>query len=407
MQFTPNETEAKLIRIIQKYNRNEYALIRITPTMLKKSIIDASQTIKRLLKSDCNIDYDSIERGKKYLDKAILVTQYGIDEKRASFYHPKAKTHKTKGDPRFWIYRLNSYTESNTLFYFTSYQHTLVCVALTGYYDFEKNIISIFGDNHADIDLINELLSKVSHIRSEGWIESVAPNRLVGNTLKSAPKDAGDTFERKLNINPNSFKDADYEGEIELKTKRLSAKNNDTLFSKVPNWSLSNVKSSKEMILTYGYPSNKEKYSGYRDLYVTVKHKANNQGLYLVADDENSILTQFHKSDDIITNTAIWLYDDLKNTLYTKHKKTLWVNVDERIINNKIYFKYISAELTQKPIFTQFTSLINQSIVVYDWRGRVMADGTKYKDKGHAFRMHNRSRYLLFGESKVVDFDNY
>ena len=69
----------------------------------------------------------------------------------------------------------------------------------------------------------------------------------------------------ELGIPVNNLGSADYKGEIELKTKRSTSKTPDTLFSQVPDWDESPIKSVKEMILTYGYPSRHEKRKGYKE----------------------------------------------------------------------------------------------------------------------------------------------
>ena len=118
-----------------------------------------------------------------------------------------------------------------------------------------------------------KLYEQLLLIKNKGRILSVSP-------YKNSPKDVGDTLERELGILPNSKIVADYKGQIELKAKREGSGTKDSLFSMVPNWEKSYITSSNQMILTYGYPSNKEKYEGYYDLYVTVNNRPNNQGLY-------------------------------------------------------------------------------------------------------------------------------
>ena len=85
----------------------------------------------------------------------------------------------------------------------------------------------------------------------------------------------------------------------------------------------------------------------------------------MLANDDKEVLIQYYLNN---IETAYWRYENLKKSLFEKHPKTLWVIVEETIRNGKIYFKYTKAQLTQKPIFSQFTSLINQGIIVYDWR---------------------------------------
>lgn len=406
MIFYPSNNERDLIKLIQKYSRNEFHCLRLTETMTRKSTIDASIPIRKIFK-DADIDYNNMERGVKYYIETDVIYNNEVKKVKTSLYHPKAKSDKKNyGDPRFWLYGLSKYVESNESLYITTLNHQVVIIILNEFSCFEDILLSYFGDSNDSI-VLNRLLADVSKIRNRGWIESVNPRRRSGSSLKSAPKDAGETFEKLLGISPNSSKNADYFDEIELKCRRAKTKTNNTLFSKVPNWDDSVIRSSRDMILKYGYLANKEKYFGFKDLYVTVSNEPNNQGLYLVADDLREQIIQFHTDGNVACETCVWNYNDVKEAFYLKHKRTLWIDVEEAVIEGSIHFKYTKCELSQEPIFTQFTSLINEGIVKFDWRGRVRLNGKNYKDKGHAFRISAQKKHLLFGESVLIDFNGY
>lgn len=156
------------------------------------------------------------------------------------------------------------------------------------------------------------------------------------------------------------------------------------------------------MILTFGYAS--KKYPNFKDLYVTVHSKPNNQGLRLEVDEENGYLNQVttdSSGKDLLT--CIWPLDTVKSRLYSKHPETVWVVGTEVVINGEIHFIFNKVEYTRSPIFSSFLLLISQNRVTYDWRGRVKLDGTGYKDKGHCFRLNPKYRNLLFGEIQTID----
>ncbi|WP_028776105.1 MvaI/BcnI family restriction endonuclease [Shimazuella kribbensis] len=383
--FLPNTQEQNLIQIIQKYCRNEFTLIRMTETMLKKSIIDASEGLRVILKENDIIDYDTLTQGEKEYRQITIISPAMIEERQVSLYRPKTK----QGDPRFWIYSFKSIVNSGDLVYFTVYSNKLVAIPLLEHECFEESIRSFFGDY--DDTLVEELRKKISILKGIGWIESISPH-------KPNPKDAGLTLEKALGVKPNNLITADYMGKIELKTKRLKTKNMDTLFSKAPDWDISKITKAADMMLRYGYST--ARYPDFYDLYVTVKNTPNNQGLFLGVDEEKQLVHQKYLMNGQEEDTCNWRFSGLKERLLAKHPKTMWLLVDEEIIDGKIHFKYVSVQLTQSPIFNQFTSLIQQGIVTYDWRGRVKSDGTGYKDKGHCFRMKPRDRHLLFGEVK-------
>ncbi|OVE70003.1 hypothetical protein CCS79_03050 [Clostridium diolis] len=390
MLFIPQKNEMDLISIITKYNRNDYILLRFTPTMLKKSIIDASGNIRSLLKNNNLVDYDTLTPGqdKLVLDGFLITNE--VTEQQLSFYRPQTK----KGDPRFWIYNFRQVIRDSEMIYLTIFNNKICIVPLVES-QFNEEIIKDFFMSEEDNSDLNECLALLKDIMYKDII-SVSPS-------KSYAKDVGDTLEKCLKMKPNSDKHADFNNKIELKGKRKGKNSKDTLFSMVPDWDLSNIKSSPEMILTYGYESTKEKYSGFIDLFVTVSNKVNNQGLYLEVDDENEVLIQKHvEADGSVTDSCIWTFEELKERLNLKHPETLWVLADEKRINGEIYFNYEQIEHTKSPIFNSFLLLISQGIITFDWRGRVKANSTGYKDKGHCFRLKPKYRNLLFGELEEI-----
>ena len=200
MIFIPNNLEQNLINIIQKYCREEFALIRMTFTMLDKSTIDASGSIKTILEQKNIVNYSQLIRGEKYRTLALVLSQKGIKEETVSFYHPKAKPNNISGDPRFWVYGFKKLVQEEVLVYYTIYENRLIVIPLINHILFEQNLKKIFGDFYTE-PIIEELLSKFQLISQRGWIESVGfPTKDKNGNLKSAPKDAGETFERMFEI---------------------------------------------------------------------------------------------------------------------------------------------------------------------------------------------------------------
>lgn len=380
--FLPNQIESTIIDMIQMYTRNEFSLIRMTETMLKKSIIDASDMFNQMVRQENVVNYSEIKQGQKVFGKSYIITKDGVLQSKVSYYRPKTKN----GDPRFWPYGLTKFVKSKDLIYFFIINKELYIVPLNNNLNISY-IQELFPKESSNS--FSKLATKIQNI-SNKWIPSISP-------FKSNPKDVGDTFEHILGIPINNSRKADYLGEIELKTKRKKSKTLDTLFSKVPNWKISPVTSSTEMILKYGYQS--KKHLGFIDLYVTVSNIPNQQQLFLSTDEEMQHLLQEHVEDKIVCR---WTYDVLKLTLQEKHPKTIWVMADEKKVDGKIHFKYEKMMLTEKPIFSQFITLIGQGIITFDWRGKVLPNATKYRDHGHCFRIKPKFRYKLFGQTQEI-----
>lgn len=387
MELNVTKEEMKMITTAQSLIGEEYSLIRITKTMLKKSIIDAVGLTRHILKSNGLIDYSSMkqgESGKQYLKAIFLVEDK--ETLKVSCYRPKTK----QGDPRIWFYGLKSWVGVGQLLMLTVKDEQLYLIPIDSEMFSKKTIRAEFENSNL---VLNELLGLVKPIIKGKPILSCSPYSMN-------PKDVGDTFEAALGISANNSKLADFKDTIEIKTKQSNSNTKDTLFSQVPNWEISNTISAKDMILTYGYPSKKEKYAceDFIDLYVTVSNKPNQQGLFLKVDESRELIIQYAINDNRIIETAVWKFEDVEKRLYSKHPETLWVEANIEIIDGKFYFDYYDYSYTRKPVFSSFLLLIEQGIITYDWRGRVKSDGTKYKDKGHCFRLNPKKRDLLFSE---------
>lgn len=334
------------------------------------------------------IDYDDISQGEKVMKRAIVLSGGETVEEDVSYYRPKTKS----GDPRFWIYKLKRHVSANMLVYFTAFNGNLVAIPLTQTENFESTLEELFGSIDDGQNYVGALTELLQGINGQ-WIPSISPNAIK-------PRDVGETLEKALGLDINNLASADFHGEIEIKAKRANSKTKDTLFSKVPDWAISPIGSASDMIIRYGYlVSDGSKYDGYRSLFVTVSNVPNKQNLYMADDADNAHIVQIHSADGVVCR---WQYDTLKNTLYTKHPKTVWIVAKQKRIDGAWHFAYDidKIELTERPIFAQFVSLIGQGIITYDWRGRVMPDKTKYRDHGHCFRVVPSERHKLFGTSR-------
>lgn len=386
MIFLPNKVEQAKINELQKVYNKDYALVRLTSTMLEKSIIDGSFLIRDFLRKNEIVDFNRIEQGKKHklLKESFIIHKSQIFKVTSSFYRPKTK----KGDPRFWLYKLKRFVDSGTLIYLTPYKGHLMVIILDD--DFDIAIIKEVFASEA-IRLKEEILIKINEVRERGFVYSVSTKDKID------PRDVGDTFEREMEIEPNIKQTADYKGKIELKAKRKASKTKDSLFSQVPDWSASKIKSAAELILKYGYRHSKK--PEYLALYVTVSNVPNKQGFYLKVDEEKQQLLMCDRDGIAL---CVWQFKDIENKLLTKHPATLWILAEEEKIKGHWHFKYTDAILTRNPVFTAFLSLIEQGKITFDWRAKVKPNNTGYDDHGNGFRLNSKFRNELFAEEEII-----
>ncbi|NLQ94461.1 restriction endonuclease [Streptococcus mutans] len=408
MQFIPYDDELEVINSIHKYNTNDYTIIRLTQTMLNKSIIDANGFFRTLLLDNNILDFEHLTE-KVYL-KANLVLGDQRYEVKMSCY--KANT---RGDERFWIYDLKKFVKSsqinvNDLIYITvNSQNGNELTLFNVTHNIPKNstIIELFGQDKIE-DSLNRLIPQIKIIARQGYHSNSK------GTGKIAPKDAGDTLESLLGIKTNNSQEADFEGIIEIKSK--SSKTLDTLFTLRPNFEGTPVAEFEPndrsrvsaFARLYGYDS--DKHLRYKSLYITIGSKENpqnNQGFYLEVNDKDSVVELRKQENNKSILTAFWTFKALEEELHKKHPVTLWVKVESKMNGEVAQFKYVEAELTRSPQFMTFLSLIKSGAITYDWRGYTTPSG-KYagKNHGNAWRIKNKQRNLLFGSTEKIKLED-
>ena len=334
-------------------------LIEPTATALKKGIMDATGPVRRYLRNVNAHDYGLQGQGAKengvQIDSEIILSNESI-ETTTSLYRPKAKNNG--GDPRIWIYGLNSHTNANDIIGLIYQNKKIYSINLTQLpvqeliNSKESNPLKeiVFEIDAKENEISDELLALLIRIAKNGPIPSmVDADTSVGRTLETA-----------LGIDINSSKQPDYKG-IELKSFRSTRSNRKSLFAQVPDWDLSQFKTSKEILEAFGY----HRESDFK-LYCTVSAlKSNSQGLSLRLDHDINQLIE--SSDDVaISDFAVWRLEKLHERLLQKHKETFWVSAESLDIGGTEHFQYTLVEHTKKPIIAQFDLLIEQGIITLD-----------------------------------------
>lgn len=380
--------EQNKVKLLTK-NQVSLSLIEPTETGLKKSIMDATGSVRSYLKSENIHDYELQKQGteSKVMIQAVIHTGFKTIKSQASLYRPSTK----KGDPRIWFYGLTKISDPNDIIAITYYDDSFQVFNLT---KLDVNMLINSSIQNPFQDLINainntenevafELLSMLRKIASAGPIPSmVDADTSVGRTLETA-----------LGIDINSSKKPDYKG-IELKSFRNSRTNRKNLFAQVPDWKLSKFKSSGEILETFGY----EREEDFK-LYCTVSAiTRNSQGLNLRLDSDIKQLIENSDKPEV-GDFVVWTLDKLHNRLREKHKETFWVETESTRINNREHFQYKLVEHTKKPITTQFDLLIDQGIITLDHLIKRTKTGGA-KEKGPIFKIKPEGIELLFPPSE-------
>ena len=383
-----SKTEENRLKILTK-NSVSLALIEPTETGLNKSIMDATGPIRNYLKENNFHDFEVQQQGPEYkvIIEGFIYDQYKIVKSSVSLYRPVTK----KGDPRIWLSGLTNYANPNdivTLICFEGKIHAfnitqlpieyLITSAVTN--PLKELIEEINGVKNA---IANELLMKLRIIAQGGAIPSIV----------DADTSVGRTLETALGIDINSSKEPDYKG-IELKSFRSNRRNKKNLFAQVPDWNLSQFKSSAEILDNFGYWREKD-----FKLYCTVSTLTrNSQGLTLRMDTDIKQLIENSDKPEI-GDFVVWTLDKLHSRLLEKHRETFWVEAKSTVIEGKEHFLYTEVEHTKKPIPSQFDILIEQGIITLDHLIKRNSKG-KVIEKGPLFKIKPSGLDLLFPPSE-------
>lgn len=414
MIFVPYSDEKKIINRIHKVRNTDYALLRLTYTMIDKNNLDANGILRDLLKNFGIVDYEQLAHGGENgkLVSAIFIQAKKTENVRLKFY----RVANSRGDRRFSIETVkkkmyNKDINEGDLLYISVFrkadgQPQIFFVNLTHNIPSDDDLVKNLG-----VDPTNRLFDDIKPRLKQ--IVNGGPYPNAKGAGKIEPKDVGDTLEYLLGIETNNSPGADINGLIELKAK--GAKTLDTLFTLRPCFDGTPVAefepNDKQRVSAfarlYGYDS--PAHPGYNSLYITIGSKdspQNNQGFFLEVDDEERLV--YIKRKEANTNrsciTAYWRFEDLKRQLEEKHPATLWIKAEAKEVEGVYQFRYSNEfEFTREPQFTTFLALIKTGIVTYDWRGYTTKDG-KYSGKNHgnAWRIKSNYRGELFGDMETV-----
>lgn len=385
-------SEQDKIKLLTK-NQVSLVLIEPTETGLKKSIMDATGSVRSYLKENHIHDYDKQRQGpeNKVLIRTTIYKEFKTINSTASLYRPKTK----KGDPRIWFSGLTKVTNPNDIIAIIYHSGHLNIFNLTQL-DVRKLLTSSI------INPLKELVAEINGKANEVAMELLAMIKKVANagpipSMVAADTAVGRTLETALGIDMNPYRKPDYKG-IELKSFRSNRTNRKNLFAQVPDWSLSKFKSSAEILDAFGHQREDD-----FKLYCTVSAiTRNSQGLALRLDSDIRQLIENSDKPDI-GDFFVWTFDTLHKRLLEKHKETFWVEADNTFIDGREYFQYSIVEHTKKPIISQFDLLVDQGIITLDHlikrnsKGKVVEKGPlfKIKPKGIDFLFPPSEKYSL------------
>ena len=394
-----NALETKNVKFLVD-KQVEFTTIQITETGLKKSILDATAPVRAYFKEKNVHDYESQLQGpehKRIID-TYLLTEDAQYLTKTSLYRPLTK----KGDPRLWVNKVRDveFLRANDIFAIIAHRSILFTVNLT-----TVNIENVCASpiDTPLKDLIFEVSREKKSVSDEllGLIKDRMTDWMPAEILSDTG--IGRTVESVLGIDMNPSRAPDYKG-IELKSHREASRVRNTLFTQVPEWAISRLKSGKAIVEEYGYIPD-----GYnhKSLHVTLTaNRPNPQGLGLLVQpqlglleaNEFSLIALADGTFKKINDVAVWQLKNLHERLLTKHHETFWIDAETKKESGKEYFRVTEILHTKNPIPSQFDVLLDQ--------GQITVDFLLCRDSGgdtYSFKIKSKARSLLFPQSDIYD----
>jgi hypothetical protein len=374
------------------------AYISPTATALKKSIMDATEGIREMLRRSGLHDFNDQGQGQEH-KKLLPIELYGETgtcQTRASLYRPETKC----GDPRIWISQLGTYAKAGNLIALLPMAGGLRAIIVSS-----RRIQADLANPDSALHrvLLNEsprsdtgkaaslVIKALESVCAAGWLPA----------FRHGDTSVGMTLERALGIPPNSSGNPDYKG-FEIKAKVLKvgtdapedSATRQTLFACVPDWDISALGSSRAILVEYGYPDQTGR--ARKRLYCEVSSKRpNSQGLKFTVDHGAGELVEVRTSGKAEQEVARWRRASLEEKLNRKHSQTAWVYARERFVAGQRQFKYFHANLTAAPRSEAFLNLLESGVVSMDHL--IKEDlGGRVTEKGPLFKMYASDFALLF-----------
>lgn len=365
----------------------EPVIVRLSGTMLSKSIVDARGPVRAMLSRAGLIDFAAIGQGpdQKVVIELPLVAEGVLDRRQASFYRPNTK----QGDPRFWIARLAADAKAGDALVLAFSNGQLVAFLLTG--ELEALERGLAGCLPSRFEERGQLEAKVAELARE--LEPLASTWIPSG--RAGPTGVGYTLETYLGIAANSSRAPDL-GFAELKAYRRGAQRGPgklvSLFAKTPNWM--GIAKGPDLLSRYGY------HDPARDrqaLYCTITTTPNTLGWSLVLDYEARQVFVAHEGDHVLRYDL----EVLEHCLAMKHPATLFVVADARGTGANEEFRYGDVVLCREPSLARFIELVEEGLLGLDFTLHFRADGSA-RDHGYLWRIRESAIPRLYAYRKRI-----
>lgn len=234
------------------------------------------------------------------------------------------------------------------------------------------------------------LFRKLSEVATKGPIPAISK----GDTA------VGMTLMNELGIEYSSLSKPNFHGIVVTAHRRTNSgrSNRVNLFAQVPDWTISECKSSREIVERYGY------YAGHgkRRLYCTVSaNHLNSQGLSLTIDDMKNHLIEVAQKGEKKTPVATWKVKKLQDRLIETHPESVWVKAITIEHDGKEFFHYRECIYSGAPKENVFRDLLETGTITIDHL--ITLENGRVIEKGPLFKIRPANLGLLFPSPQKYD----
>lgn len=386
LKHTPNALEQSCLDDLLERFSIDVVPVRLTKTMLGKSIIDARAPLRYHLRNVGLVEYSALAQGSggKLQVPLPFVTSKGVDRRVTSFYRPITKD----GDPRIWVEKLASVAAPGDLLLFVFAGSTTLALLIDRDVEALSHHLSTLVpgryEERGKVErTVERLRSAIAPLATE-WFQ----------TMRAGPTGVGFTFESLLGLAANSSMLADVDG-VELKSYRMGSMTGRgklmTLFSKTPVWT--HEGRGLGLLNRYGYIDK----DGRRALYCTVMKKKNSLGFELEPHVDAARLLVNHRKELAME----YHFATLRKRLEEKHPATLFVRAESRGRGAQEEFRYSDVTLCREPSFSNFLDLVEESELGLDLTLHVKENGSA-RDHGYLWRVYEPSIPRLFAYRRLL-----
>lgn len=374
---------------------------------LSKSIMDATFDVRSFLRKSAIHDFDNQPQGpeNKRLIGTTLISREHIVATKTSVYRPETKF----GDPRIWIYNLSKFAAAGDLLALTKAPDglTVINCSTTNLEQFlDASVLLTTGHtreakvaphsllHQAPVPIVvRDTAFSAAFVELLKMLQGVATKGYVG-TMRAGDTGVGFTLESLLGIHANSSKAPDYRG-IEIKSgrARTHASGQTTVFSQVPDWQISRLKGSKDILWARGrFSSAKNRQQLFHEISAV---SPNSYGLKLEMDYPFSLMHQVFISGPEKATDVSWAMEKLKSRLLEKHKETVWVTAKTRGHGTTEEFWYNHLKHTDQVDADKLPLLLETGAMTVHYTIKETSNGGA-KDQGYLFKTSSKNLELLF-----------